>query len=592
MIKKIASLNLSALKKFFPLIIFSILILSLVVCFVSWFVGKEKYIYYWDYSNYFSLYKELGAKFLNTPLKALDSIFISIRKADYNISGIVPLLPFYYTLGSNRFSYILSIALTYALPLIIGFPFFIEEIFGLKKHATRFERILLFFALSALIGLLPQLWTPILLGYIDIAGLAVIFFILYFYLRKNLSEQSLKELILIGVLLSALVIVRRWYAYWVVGFFFAAATLEIIKALNGSTKIQNFKTSFKKLLIIGLSALILFFALATKVALRMLTTDYSEIYSAFGSAGFSQDLEKFYAQYGLLTISLAVFGIITALSKKELRLYGIFFITLLITTFVIFTRTQSIDVHHYYWVTSILIIFAALFISHVFYRIKQTGLRVCFILALVAISFANFTIVFFKDAENILQPVSFALPKIRTYPKIRNDFEQIQQILLELDDLTRDTDKKIYVLSSSLSLNSSMLKNSCYIFEPELQKLDRKIFVTHDVDKRDGFPFQLLSADFIVTADPVGYHLSPKDQKVVTVLADQILNQKNIGQAYEKLPFETVLYDGRRVFLYKKTRKFSREELEKTSEMFLTFYPDNRTMFEINENMIKDLSEN
>lgn len=570
----------------------SFLVLVLILSFVLWFTNQEKYIYFWDYSTYFNFFNELGSKFTQTPLKALDSIFISIRKADYNTSGIVPLLPFYYLFGGGRASYISSIAVVYAFPIIVFFPFLIEKLFNFKKELTTFDKSLLYSALVIAIGFAPQLWTALLLGYIDIAGVGIIFLILYLFFQKKLSEFTLKRLILLGVLLSLLIIMRRWYAYWVVGFF-TAATLQIIfDVYESENKLSVLKISLKKLGIIGLSALILFFALATQIGIKMLTTDYKDIYSAYRNDGGSfQDFVGLYNHFGLLTLTICVSGFSMALFKKEFRQRGVFLFVLLAVTFMLFTRTQSIDIHHYYWVFSILIIFAGIFIREILLYSKNVGFKIGLLAALLVVSLANFSIVFFPKAENALQPIAFALPKIRTYPKIRDDFEQIYSILIELNRLTADSDKKVYVLSSSLSMNGSLMQNACFYFEPELQKLNKKILQSHDVDKRDGFPFQMLSADYIVVADPYGYHLSPEDQKVISIPAQEILSQKDFGRAYEKLPFEVILDDNRRVFIFHKIRKFKRSELESLSAMFVGFYPQNKEKFAI-DTMIKSLSEN
>lgn len=590
MFKKSSLSKLSENK--FPILI-SLLVLVFVLIFVLRFVGQEKYIYFWDYSTYFGFFNELGAKFTQTPFKALDSIFISIRKADYNISGVVPLLPFYFLFGSGRASYISSIAIIYVFPLIVFFPFFVEKTFNFKKPSTVFDRSLFYLALVIVIGFTPQLWAAVLLGYLDVVGVGIIFLILYFFFEKKLSEHSLKKLILLGILLSLLIIVRRWYAYWVIGFF-AAATFQIIFDVYASKeRFNTLKTSLKNLVIIGLSAVILFFALATQIAVRMLTTDYKDIYSAYRNTGSDfQDFIGLYNHFGLLTLAICFAGLILSLLKKDLRNYGIFLFVLPAATFLLFTRTQSIDIHHYYWVFSILVIFAGIFVREIFSGIKSVRVKIGALLILLIVCLANFAIVFFPGAENILQPAAFALPKIRIYPKTRNDFQQIHLLLTELNKLTINSSKKIYVLSSSLSLNGSLLKNACFYFEPDLTELNKKILQSHDVDKRDGFPFHLLTADYVVVAEPYGYHLAPKDQKVIIIPAHEILYKKNFGQAYEKLPFEVILDDNRRVFIFQKSRKFDNRELEKLSIMFARFYPQYKEKFAIDETLIKSLSEN
>lgn len=134
--------------------------------------------------------------------------------------------------------------------------------------------------------------------------------------------------------------------------------------------------------------------------------------------------------------------------------------------------------------------------------------------------------------------------------------------------------------------------NGCYHFETDLQNLKKNILISNDVDKRDGFPFQLYKSDYVVVADPPGFHILPEDQKIIVILAEQFLSKQTIGNAYVKLPFEFTLDDGRQVFIYQKERKFTSEELLKISQMFTEYYPSNKEKFEISPEMIKEFSEN
>jgi hypothetical protein len=585
--------SLPDVRRALPLMLLFAVTLLLIIFFVWWFVAQERYIYFWDSANFITLYRDLADKFLHRPLKALDSINVSMRKADYNNVGTIPLLPFYYLFGDSRIVFIFSIAVVYGFSTIIFFPVLLKRITGYDYGAGQTGKVL-FFTLGILtLGLWPQLWVPIMLGYYDVAGVGVIFLILYFYLRKNLSEQNWKELVRLGLLVFLLVILRRWYSYWTIGFFAAVTIREIFVFFEDKTGIKSLKLALRNILIIGATAALVFFALATQIAIKMLKTDYADIYSAYRhNANRFEDLEKLYAHFGLIIVALCVLGFITMLAKKKLRRDGIFLGVIFVVAFYSFTRTQDIDLHHYNWVISILVIFAGVFIVEVYKKLAGKLLKAGLIVILLLVGLINLSIVFSPKAESYLNPVAFALAKVRLAPKVRNDLDQIHQLLTTLNDLTRDSDKKVYVLSSSISLNSSILINGCDVFEPDLRPLKERIFMSSDVDKRDGFPFQIYKADYVVVADPPGYHLLPEDQKVVVVLAEQFLNRQTIGSAYAKLPFESTLDDGRRIFIYRKERKFRADELLNISRMFSEFYPNNKEKFEINPEMIKELSEN
>ena len=117
-----------------------------------------------------------------------------------------------------------------------------------------------------------------------------------------------------------------------------------------------------------------------------------------------------------------------------------------------------------------------------------------------------------------------------------------------------------------------------------------RLLVTHDVDKRDGFPWQFFQARYVVVTNPVGYHLAPENQRVVGLLAEELLRGEKLGQAYERLPFEFPLESGGKVYIYKKAKAFMAEDLQDISNIFVALYPDYRDKFEMRPEMIQALS--
>lgn len=506
-------------------------------------------------------------------------------------------------------SYICSIAVIYAFPTIILFSKLIKKIFVFVINDTRPSNYIddkinvktnnkirsnsygFVLLATVFLTLTPQFWIPVMLGYVDVVGVGVIFAILILHFRVNLLEKSFKELILLGLLISLLIILRRWYAYWVVGYFVAATSQEIFGFLRNRGSFENLATALKKIGLIGITSVASFFALASNIGIKMLKTDYADIYSAYRhSSTVLQHFEKLYSHFGLITIIICASGIVVMFARKNLRQRATFLSVLFIVTFYLFTNTQNIDLHHYYWVISILVIFAAAAIREIYCRLEKRFAKIVFVLIFAAICSANFATVFFQTTDGSLKSFSFAFSQTRIYPKTRSDYEQIHSLLLSLNDLTRDSNSKIYVLSSSISLNSSLLKNACFAFEPDLQPLASKILNTNDVDKRDGFPFQMFEADYVIVTSPPGFHLLPENQKVIGILAEQIVNQHTIGTAYNRLPLDFTLEDSSRVSIYQKKRAFNPEELQGISEIFINFYPEHREKFEFKREMIEKFS--
>jgi hypothetical protein len=158
--------------------------------------------------------------------------------------------------------------------------------------------------------------------------------------------------------------------------------------------------------------------------------------------------------------------------------------------------------------------------------------------------------------------------------------KEINNLLDSLATLVKNNDGTIYVLSSTSRLNDEILRSACrsYTHTPAVCK---NILFAHHVDKRDGFPFQFLTARYVVIADPIQYHLRPEDQRVVGILADEILNQRGIGLSFRALNYNFTLDNNVKAYIFEKITPFRRSDLDQLSRLFLTHYPDKKELFTI-----------
>ena len=575
-------------------------IFLLLTYFVVRYVRQENFIYYWDYAQYHDYYIELGSRFLANPFRALDVVLWSVRNQDYNLLPTVFLLPFRLAFGSGRLAYILSMTVTLVFPSIVIFCPLVSRLRGQSDATTAFEDIGLA-AISALVlGMLPQLWVPLLLGYIDVGGLIIIFAVLLLYFRADLAQQSLWSIASVALLLSLLILYRRWYAYGVVGFFGALAVSEGVGFVQD--KQSRFKATLvaRNALLLGLGSVLSVFVIATPIARRMLTTDYQDVYSAYRSSHvLAENLKVLTDHFGLLTLILAGLGIVFSLVDRQRRAVGYFLCIQFVIAFALFSRTQNFVVYagtdefggqHLYWALATIAIFLALFVQDAFLWARTPYRKAAVLVAFLILCTANFSATFFPGANAFLSPVAFALPRVRQYPMVRTDLNQIRELLDTLTNITANSESTVYILASSSRLNSSIVHEACMHLEPAHAALAHKITATSDVDKRDGFPIALLMARYVVLAIPYAYHLAPQDQRVIGVLADQLVKSEGIGKSYDKLNFDFRLEDGSNVFIYKKARPLDPADVKELSDKFLEFYPNHKDLFEISPEVIRQVS--
>jgi hypothetical protein len=572
----------------------------LLIFFVVRYVRQESFIYYWDYAQYHDYFREIGPMFLLNPIRALHYVLRTVREWDYNLLPAVFLVPFRVAFGPGRLAYILSITVTFVFPSIALFSLTVRKLRGRNLAPSGFDDAALTLISALTLALLPQLWVPVLLGYADVGGLIIIFVVLMLYFCADFAEQTFWNLVSIALLLGLLILFRRWYAYWVVGFFGALAVCEVLKFARDAERRLQWTRIARNALTLGVISFLSILLMATPIARKMLATNYRDIYSAYRSSHpVFYNLGALSDHFGLLMLILAGFGIVFSAMHSRRRPLVYFLCIQFVITFVLFTRTQDFVVRagtdefggqHFYWALATFALFLAFFVQDVFLWAKTATGKATVLLVFTTVCVANFSATFLPRADALLRSVEFALPRMRQYPMVRTDLDQVRALLDALADITRDSESTIYILASSYALNSSTVHEACMHLEPAHGALAHKIAATNDVDKRDGFPMQFLGARYVVLTVPFGYHLAPQDQKVIGVLADQLVSGEGIGKSYDKLNFLFRLEDGSHAVIYQKVRPLDPAAVKRLSDQFLEFYPGNKEKFEIPPDVIRQVS--
>jgi len=547
--------------------------------FVAYFISRERYIYFWDSAGYWLKFQSLSELFRDDPSNAFRVLINSVRNDDYNFLPVLFLLPFTILFGTGRLSYILSIANIYAIPAALFFVFLVGRIISQPsgKNYLAFSSITLLTA-----ALFPQFWSPVLFGYPDVIGVLLICMILFLFWKDPIEKLSFPRLIIIGLLLAFLIMLRRWYAYWVVSFCVALGIERVLSPfLDKRFKLEDYLFSIKRIIIIGAVSVVSFFLFASPIAMRMLITDYADIYSAYRySSTVVQALTRFYAVIGFFYVSLFILGIFQSVRDRKTRSLSLFLVIQFVICFVLFSRTQDFSPQHYYLVIPTMIIFISIFVTGLFSNLRRQIFKVLFVTCYGLLLIVNFSVVFVPSVSEGAKKFAYLFPGIRHYPFVRNDIAEINNLLNDLERLSTDGNEFIYVLSSSGIFNDDILKNACSS-NKQRYGFCNNILVSHHVDKRDGFPSHFFTARYVIVADPIQYHMRPGDQRVIGILADQVLHRSGIGSSFRKLPYESTLDKNVKVFIYEKNKPFDKADLENLSKLFLTYYPDRPEKFTI-----------
>jgi hypothetical protein len=542
--------------------------------FAAFFVAQEHYIYYWDLSGYWIRWMDISVLLVQHPVVAFRSVVHSVWRDDYNYLPVLPLVPVEWLFGTSRLTYILAVTNLFVLPGAFLIAYLARRVCSTEPRSSSL------IVAAASILMLHSLWVPVLQGLPDVAGVAVIGGILLLHFGTPLAEQRWAHLLGTGLLLCLLMVLRRWYAYWAVAFFPALAVAQSLDIYQRHGLVsQEYITTARNAIIIGLTFLISLFGLAAPFAWRAITTDYSDIYSAWRTSESLLDNVKFLPSYfGWLVFYGGLIGLVRLMLRRENPTIVVFLLVQSVIVFALFARVQDFDAHYSYLLFPALAFGFATVVIDIVTRITNAWWRAISVGILWTVLLAGSSTVFVPKAAPISELLGSLAPNARWYPLVRNDFDILDGLLDRLDELESRQPGDIYVLASSELLNSGILENYCRL-GPRPRFFCDRILSTADVDKRDGFPRQFLRASYLVVAAPTQYHLAPDGQRVISVLAREVMEGHGIGRSFERFPGEFNLEQGVRTWVCAKVRPFQRTDLDALAAEFARYYPDKRAMF-------------
>lgn len=562
----------------FELFIIGILFIALL-SFVIFFINQEHLIYYWDSAGYWLKYREFSDEVRNSLPEALSEAVDSVRHWEYNLFPITLLLPLRFFLGDSRISYIVSITILFIFPFILVFAYYFKSRVEspVFRNAPWFPFTLAVFCL----GLSPQLWVPVLFGYLDGGGLILAMTVLIIYSRRPLITQSYSTIFVMALLLCLMVLFRRWYAYWVAGFLLSISIENIIYlARTYKKRIKEYLPVIVKLFLVGGGSAGLFFLFATPIAKTMILTDYGDIYSGYKKVKSALDIfQSLSFHFGPFTLISAVLGVVFSFRHKGTEKTAMILFLQFWFSLLFFTNTQDMGYHHYYLLLPVLLYFSCYCLLTWLEILRNKTLRLVYLAGLLVFLSLNFSIVLIPQVAASLQTVNFAFPKLRYFPEIRQDIEELHEIIGYLDRLDQAADNKVYVLASSGILNDAILRNAC-LTGTRNYSICRQFVTSAHVDKRDGLPLSLFQSQYIVTTDPAQLHMKENDQQVVEKMRDAIVGQRGFGKNYLKLPVVFTLEKNVKVYIYQRlSGTFKRDDLLDISDYFVKLYPNHKENF-------------
>lgn len=534
------------------------------------FVASENQAYTWDSRFYWVVWNEYTGLLHDSFSQWLGNIKSSVYSTDYNSLPIIALIPFNYLPIGNREAYILGVYILYLLP----FAYIAMRLFAVAAGVDKKYQPYVFVFLASFIPFI----TPTLRGYPDIIGMIPLSLCCLILFKVNILNYRGYRFVLlaiaVGVLLWLPFAFRRWYAYSVVSLFITLPFLNTF-LFGGKARFSK-ERIFKYFAFFTISAVVVIFAVCLfqfELAKRILTTNYSDIYSAYKATEEATLLITLnYAGLYLLPLIFLGVAYIFFGSSSRLKVLCAFALANFIITYIIFTRTQTPGMQHgmplCFWLAILVLSALKLF----FDKLKKglaTTLTIAFALLTAAVFISTYSKPFGKP-----EWVSRYLPG-KEYPLRLENFDHYHELIAFMSARV-GADDKVAVFASSGSLNNDLFA-----------AISPASFVSHianvsQVDLRDKLTIEAFSSRYAIVTDPTQTHLDIHGQQVISLPNNLILEGKGIGAAYKRVSQPFILSGGVQAYVYEKTRPYTIDEYRSMIDEFARSYPSWKAEYENN----------
>lgn len=556
-------------------------VMLLAIAFPGYMESKDKFIYFWDSLLYWQQSVNQAQSLFHSPFQAIRDLYASILNNDYNYLlptlVAVPLKIF----GYSHSVYICINAALWLVPsmlVTLTICMRITEIMNLQgSHALPIVSM-------CLIALFPSLYYALLFSYSDVGVLlpqSISLLMLIQWKPGVWNKSQLKYAVLLSCLLMTIVLFRRHFAFFVIGFGVAMIIKAIYWQLTDKKDDCKIMSSFIFIGAVVIFALLVLGVLFTKFLIHALFTNYSAAYVGY-DAPLPDKIQSVISYFGISLFFCLIMSIIAFIKCRQVRLSWLLFLAISVITPALFFRVQVMGAQHIYNIVYPLFLFCYIGFAYCWKEavdaqgrfLRITGIVACSII--FALNTINFAYAYSAYRFSWLSPLSSISSRIYS-PMIREDFDQLHELADFVNaQEAKDGDKTVYVLSSGLSLNESLLR---FINFPKDQNGIEGLQYTSDVDMRDGFPEGFLGADFIIVSDPINLHLATGTQEVVRYLAQELQEPSSeVGKHYSLI--KTFQLEGDTTAkVYEKTSQYSESDLQELRDYFDDYYPGHNELF-------------
>lgn len=469
-----------------------------------WTLGSRTFLYHWDYVNYILKQYHAEAAFAQSTGAGFRFLLDSITEDYTNFITLFTEFPFCLsgkTGDDYAFCQVFSV-LPSLLVLLAGLTVKVGRMLRVKN---RFWYFLIGFSWCATF---PFVRMSAVLGQPDWFGLIFAFMLMLLTLDYRFDGIDLPRYLLIFAATAGIILTRRWYLYFVVGYCFAYVLMLAVSSIRLAKDGQPSRAvhHMVRLVAFGLCAAGAMVLLLLPMVRKILSFDYAGRYSYYNFGGITLELAAQTLRIGLLNFILIGMGLWFA-AKRRLPALPCLAGAELLVSLVLFTRVQNTGSHQMLlfvpgWLLLFLVGSAALadgLKKHTAVKLCYWGFTMVFAVSVRCSPLTTVALPGFVVDHFPLKAVSefVRLDKL-TYD--RTDAAQIQRVD-DWIDAHCDAEKGefAYMIPHDMLYNSDMFQ---YAALPDIQ-LQGKLSAGISIPGTHEFPVRFFEAKYVLTAEPL-----------------------------------------------------------------------------------------
>lgn len=514
-------------------------------------------IYAMDFATYFTLQSRQLEGFKLDWLEQIKVIIKSVWYDDYN-SFMCVFGGIWFALSpiKNVEAYIFEVFLWAIVPtvfLIANFIRYIIVLLNTKRPKTVFG-----VALPA-VCVFPLFHASLLQGMPDVFGVFWVFAIINLAYAYDMRKIEWDKNILLVICSIALFITRRWYAFWVVGFYISFVLLKILRGIREE---KSYKVYLKAIITLAISGGATACVCLFPMFQRILSNNYAKNYSAYKKGGMLWEAGNQLEYIGIIFAILMLIGLVIGIYKKTLRFMTLTLSVTWILVVFLFTRIQNAGFHQsllFFATYAYLIMVAIAGIDAISHRKTRMACNIL-VLLFVGINWGQATI----EMNNFGLFTNLSLK-----PPIREDAGEIKEVTQYIkDELLQDSETLIYIVPHNTAYNPTVFRNANTPGE-----LQTNIPYGAGVLGAHKFPVEFLEAQYIMTSDPSGEN--ENKETIVNSLNDCLdyLIENEKVKEIKKFVFQEDI----QFIFYEKVDKLTLADIEAFEKYFLELskeYPE------------------